>query len=374
MNLHDKRILIIKPSSLGDVVHTVPLVHAIKRVYPNSHIGWIVHRSFAGVLENDPDVDELIPISIPSTSDPHATWRTYIHSAMALLEAMRSCRKSFKQRPYHVSLDLQASFRSGLMGMTNPDALRVGFADARELNTLFQRDLVTCTEQEVHAVDKNMAFARYLGVKPLAQDYRLTVGTHAKERVMAFLATNGVIESDAIVYMNPCARWTTKLWNVHSWARVIQLLNEWGGLKIVLGGAPGDLPYLRKVRDLSGAAPVISAGRLTLAESAALIEHSSIYLGVDSGPMHIASFVGTPAVALFGPTDPARVGPYGDDHAVVCRDGLSCLGCRKRSCELPRCMDGIDPEEVARVCFRILERHNYQPRVIRSPMIKDPPS
>lgn len=374
MNLHDKRILIIKPSSLGDVVHALPLVHAIKRVYPGSYIGWVVQKSFAGILENDPDIDELIPISIPSTSDPNATWRSYFFSAAALLTTLRRFRSTFRSGPYDISLDLHASFRSGLMCLMNPDASRVGFSDARELNTLFQGILVTCCEHEVHAVDKNMSFARYLGIKPLPDDYRLEVGTRSRESAATFLGSNGVSESDAIVYVNPCGRWTTKLWNVRSWARVSRLLAEQEGLRVVLGGAPEDLPYLRKIHELSGSVCLISAGRLNLAESAALLEQSSIYVGVDSGPMHIASFVKTPAVALFGPTDPAKVGPYGDGHVIVRRDKLSCLGCRKRSCENPRCMDEIDPDEVARVCFRVLQRHSASRRFPKTPTIRELPA
>lgn len=355
MNLEHTRILIIKPSSLGDVVHTLPLVHAIKRVYPSCHIAWIVQKAFAGILANDPDIDELIPISIPSTSDPHAARGTYLHAAIATFRTLRTLRKTFKDRPCDVSLDLHASLRSGLMGLVNSRSLRLGFSDAREFNTFFQNKLVECLPGEVHAVDKNMSFARYLGIDPLEQDYQLVVGTREREIARSFLENNGVGASDAVVYMNPCGRWSTKLWNVESWGRVCRFLAERPGLRLVLAGAPDDVPYLQSVNEHSGSMCLISAGKLNLAESAALIERSSVYLGVDSGPMHIASFVGTPAVALFGPTDPDKVGPYGCGHVVVRREGLPCLGCRKRVCKNRRCMDEIDAGEVAQICLSTLD-------------------
>ena len=138
VDLSDKRILIVKPSSLGDVVHTLPLVHAIKRCFPSCYIGWIIQEPFRAILESDPAVDEIIPISIPSTSEPGAGAWSVVRAATATVTTLRSLRTRFRDRPYDVVLDLHASFRSGLLGAANPNGVRIGFADAKELNTLFQ--------------------------------------------------------------------------------------------------------------------------------------------------------------------------------------------------------------------------------------------
>lgn len=149
--LEKKRVLVVKPSSLGDVVHTLPVVHAIKRCYPTCHIGWIVQRTFTSILESDPALDEIIPIFIPSTSDPFAPRGAFLAAVRATISTFRSLRNRFQATPYDIVLDLHASFRSGLLGITNPRALRIGFADAKELNTYFHHRLVMPDPAQPHA-------------------------------------------------------------------------------------------------------------------------------------------------------------------------------------------------------------------------------
>ncbi len=194
MDLTDKRILIVKPSSLGDVVHTLPLVHTLKRNHPSCFIGWIVQKGFQGILQSDPSIDEIIPISIPSTSDPHAARGAVVRATSATLATLRRLRSRFKVRPYDLVLDLHASFRSGLLGLTNPGGLRIGFRDAKELNTLFQHRLVGNNPDNRHAVDKNVAFAEYLGCSTVPEDYRIVVdprGSEAGQRVSSGIRHSG---------------------------------------------------------------------------------------------------------------------------------------------------------------------------------------
>ena len=346
MDLTDKRILIVKPSSLGDVVHTLPLVHALKRNHPSCFIGWIVQKGFQGILQSDPAIDEIIPISIPSTSDPHAARGAFIRAASATLATLRRLRKGFKNHPYDLVLDLHASFRSGLLGLTNPRGFRIGFRDAKELNTLFQHRLVGNNPDNRHAVDKNVAFAEYLECSTLPEDYRIVVDPKARKRVSEFLQESGVPEGARIVYANPAARWETKYWTEEAWAELADLLIERAGAAVVFSGSPDDVSYIRTISDRMKQRPIIAAGRLNLAEAVALIEASNVYVGVDSGPMHIAAFAGTPVVALFGPTDPAKVGPYGEGHRVIRRTELDCLACRKRSCSDRICLEGISAQAV----------------------------
>ncbi len=346
MNPANKRILIVKPSSLGDVVHTLPIVHAIKRTYPSCYIGWIVQKSFSAILESDPAVDEIIPISIPSTSDPLAERGAFMRAAVATVRTVSRLRKLFRENPYDIVIDLHASFRSGLLGMTNPYGLRIGFADAKELNTFFQNHRLVTNPNKPHAVDKNLVFARHLECMPQPEDFRMVVAPLARERVRKFLTDNGVGEGDRVIYANPAARWSTKMWTMDAWARLTDLFISKLDSAVVLSGGPGDVPYIRSIAKRAQEFPIIAAGKLGLAEAVALIEAANVYVGVDSGPMHIAAFVDTPVVALFGPTDPAKVGPYGRGHKVIRQYDLDCLACRKRSCDNRRCLEDITPEKV----------------------------
>jgi heptosyltransferase I len=355
MNLSGKRILIVKPSSLGDVVHTLPLAHAIKRCYPTCHIGWIVQKGFVAMLESDPAVDEIIPVFIPSTSDPKAPRGAFLAAAKATWQVIRRLRKRFLDAPHDIVLDLHASFRSGLMVRTNPGGLRIGFADAKELNTWFQHELIVPRSDLTHAVDKNLAFAERLGCQVMPVDFRVHTSPAARTRVRKFLDQEGVDESQRLVYANPAARWETKFWTVEAWAELADRLTEGAGAAVVFAGGSGDEPYIRRIAARAKADSVlVAAAKLNLAESTALIEASDVYVGVDSGPMHIAAFLETPVIALFGPTDPAKVGPYGPGHRVIRRGGLDCLACRKRSCANRLCLEGLSAETVYQETVKLM--------------------
>lgn len=346
MDLSEKRILIVKPSSLGDVVHTLPVVHAIKRCYPSSYVGWIVQQAFAAVLEADPAVDEIIPISIPSTSDPHAGRAAVFRALTATVSTLRRMRRQFRERPYHLVLDLHASFRSGLMALANPGAVRVGFRDAKELNPLFQHHRLVTDPAKPHAIDKNRAFADFLGCPVTAEDFHIVSDPTARERVELFLAEHEVRVDRRIVYANPAARWAAKYWTVKAWAELADLLIARGDAMVIFAGSPADEPYINSIVAAMTERPIVAAGKLSLADAVALIEIADVYVGVDSGPMHIAALAGTPVVALFGPTEPAKVGPYGSGHRVIQRTDLDCLGCRLRMCSDRKCLEGITAREV----------------------------
>lgn len=354
-DLTGKRILMVKPSSLGDVVHTLPLVHALKRENPSCYIGWIIQSGFTGIIEADSAVDQIIPISIPSTSDPAAGRGAFFRATRATVATLMRLRKKFQASPYDLVLDLHASFRSGLLGLMNPGGTRIGFADAKELNTRFQDCLLVPDPLRPHAVDKNLLFADYFGCSTQPEDFRVAPGARAKSQAREFLRQMGAPGDRKLVYANPAARWATKYWSAPAWAELSDMLASQLEATVVFGGSADDLTYVAQIVELTKLPPVISAGRLSLAASVALLEASDVYVGVDSGPMHIAAFTGTPVVALFGPTDPAKVGPYGQGHVVLRREDLDCLACRRRACDHRTCLEGLTAEHVYEAVRSVME-------------------
>lgn len=303
------------------------------------------------MVERDVAVNVVHPISIPSTSDPQAGRGSYWRALSATMSTLYRLRQQFRDHPYDVVLDLHASFRSGLLGWANPGGVRIGFKDAKEGNTWFQHRLVENVEGYEHAIAKNLLFCKMFHCMAMAEDFFLCTSSDDQSKVDIFLEDEGISPHDRIVYVNPTARWQSKFWIASRWSELCdQLLST--GIRPVFGGSNGDLPYLAKVsRAMSGRA-TIAAGRLSLTESIALLKRSAAYVGVDTGPMHIAAMVGTPVVALFGPTHPERVGPYGVRHAVIQAEDLDCLCCRKRTCDHQRCMQGIS---VNMVHARVME-------------------
>lgn len=345
MDLNGQRILLIKQSSLGDVVHTLPVAHGLKRCFPRCYIGWVVERGSAALVESDDAVDVVHPIHIPSTSSPGAPWTAYGAAFMATVRVMRDLRRSCSIAPYDIVLDLHASFRSGLLALANPGGLRYGFGDAREMNTLFQHHLIDVPANVTHAVDKNLLFAAHFGCTAQSEDFRLCTNPEDKLAAERFLQHHGLETTDRFVYVNPTARWESKYWLAPRWSELCDRLTQ-AGICPVLGGSGADTPYIRQITEQMTCAPVVSAGYLSLGESIALISKASAYVGLDTGPMHIAAMAGLPVVALFGPTHPERVGPYGVRRAIVQAEGLECLCCRKRVCERMDCMRGISVEQV----------------------------
>ncbi len=355
MDWQNKRILIIKQSSLGDIVHTLPVVHALKRNNPGSTIGWIVQEAFAPLLECDPAVDMVYPIHIPSTSDPQANRFAYFQALTATVKTLNSLHRQLKQAPFDLLLDLHASFRSGLLGRTNPGGLRVGFRGAGELNTWFQDQLITVPESVQHALDKNLLFCSHLACTVLPEDFHMCCSAEDVEAVRVFLRQREKTPGTTIIYANPAARWQTKFWPAERWAELADRLSD-RGTPVVFGGSGQDVPYISSITQLMKTRPLVAAGHFSLPQSVALIQRSSLYVGLDSGPMHIAALSGIPVVALFGPTHPARVGPYGVKHTIVRTADLDCLECRKRACDHLDCMKGISVPMVYDAAISLLEK------------------
>jgi lipopolysaccharide heptosyltransferase I len=355
MDLQNKRILIVKPSSLGDIVHTLPLVHAFKRCRPDCRIGWVVQQAFAAIPASDPAVDAVYPIRISSTSDPRSGHLAYWHAFRDTVRTYAELRRAFRQQPYDLVLDLQASFRSGLLGWANPGGIRIGFADARELNPLFQNQRIKVPSSTVHAVEKNLLFSSHLDCPSSREDFRLYCSADDEQRVDAFLAGQEIAEEVRLIYVNPAARWKTKFWLPERWAELgDRLIGEYH-FQVIFGGSRKDEGYISTIAGKMVHSPVVAAGRLTLSETTSLLKRSAAYVGLDSGPMHMAAMAGIPVAALFGPTHPERVGPYGVEHSIIQAPGLDCLGCRKRICSHMSCMKGITVDRVCGSLLRLLK-------------------
>ncbi len=350
MNLDKKKVLIVKPSSMGDVIHAIPVAHAIKRVYPESTIGWVIQSGLESLLAGDSAVDEIIRIDIPSTSNPGVARRAYWDAAVATIKELRRLRQQFKSSCYDIVIDLHASFRSGLISMTCPNSVRYGLADAKELNTFFQSELISLDSSTPHAVDKNLACLSLFAIESCPDDFLLRLPDDVTQIADRLWTGLGLADHKTVIYANPCARWTTKMWSIRAWSRLTEMIVDRLNASVLFGGGKGDINYINEIFSTFSKSTLESsrniAGKLSPVGSAALMSRCQAYVGVDSGPMHMAAFLGLPIVAIFGPTDPCKVGPYSKRSIVLRNESLDCLACRKSSCANLRCMDEIDPKTV----------------------------
>jgi len=347
-----KRILILKPSSLGDVVNALPFLGSLRRRYPDRYIAWLVEEEAAGVLLGHPLLDRVI-VSGRRRWGREALaplrWPSAFREIGALVAQLREGR-------YDLVVDLQGLLKSALMLLVAGARFRVGLADAREGSQRALTHLVPVPSAPMHAVDRYLEAARFLGADPSPKTFIFPSGPEDEAKAEALLAEAGVRPGDRVVALNPRARWPTKLWEEDRFARVGEMLARRCRARILVTGSLSDLPLARRLAARMDPAPFLVTGRTDLRVLIALLKQIDVFVTLDSGPMHLPAALGTPLVALFGPTDPRLNGPYGAGGTIL-RVPLPCSPCLKRRCQIQDdrlCMRSISEEDVADAASAIL--------------------
>ena len=317
-----RRVLIIKPSAIGDVVHALPVLNLIRRRWPAAHVAWLVTPACAGLLDGHPQLDEVVRFDRKRFG--HA-WRSPA-AAVALAEFHRDLRR----RDFDLVIDLQGLFRSGWLAWSTGAEHRIGSADAREFGWAFYNQAVPSAGRDRHAVERYLDVAEHLGLGRGPVEF--VFPTDAADRaVVAPLLPEGPFA----VFL-PATHWPTKRWPTERFAALVAPVRERFGLASVVAGGPDAQP-------LPGA--VHLAGLTTLRQLVAVLERASLVVANDTGPMHIAAALGRPLVTVFGPTDPARTGPYDRPDSVVRLD-LPCSPCFSRRCVHQTCLQSLCVEPV----------------------------
>lgn len=339
--LHHGRILLIKPSSLGDIVHTLPVVSAIKARWPGVHLTWVVKHQWAELVRRVDGVDRVWPVDEGVVNWLKQGW------------ALRAER-------FDLAVDLQGLFRSGAVAWMSGVPRRIGFANGREGSPWFYTTRVPIPSQEMHAVDRYLLVAGAMGARLQGSpQFRFNVLDEDRAIVRNILSEKGISVDQPWIAINVSARWPTKRWPLSSFAAVLDRLHAEGcGPVVVIGSAEDrcDVEALRAVTttpfiDLAGAVPLGCLPAL-LSKAAAMITN-------DSGPMHIAAAVGVPVVALFGPTSEVRTGPYGAGHRVL-TSAVPCRPCFSRVCQHTpelECLRSLTPDDVAEAVRHLLTAH-----------------
>ncbi|MEW6713807.1 MAG: lipopolysaccharide heptosyltransferase I [Nitrospirota bacterium] len=330
------KILIIKPSSLGDIIHALPFLKAVKDRFPDASVDWAVSKNLLGILEDNPLINELIVFDKDS-------WKSIKNIPKTSRDISR-LRKTLKSRNYDIVVDLQGLLRSGLISLSTPSPLRVGFADARE-GSRFMYNKKVAVNGIIHAVDKNLEIAKAIGATAKKAEFPLSVDDKSRRKIKELLG-----DVKEYILILPSARWPSKRWPPEHFAALISKLK----MPCVISGSSADkeicLKIIKNIPETTKQPKIINlCGETSLKELAALIESAKAIVSNDSGPMHIAAALKKPLVALFGPTDPSKTGPYGcqkNKELKVIMTGISCSPCFKKSCKEPLCMTEISAETV----------------------------
>lgn len=312
------RILICRIGAIGDIIQTTPVVRALRRRYPDAHIAYVAGRGAEVLIEDHPDIDEVIPFDRRLDSKPAGL--------------LRFCR-ALRARRFDLYVNLQFTFKTFLFGLASGAVVRTRYRRRR-------------FGPEVHAVDNYLQALAPLGIDPAGCDRHLDfeVVDSARQEVESFVSSEGLQAHPALVLFNPGASVPSRQWPAAALATTLDLLIEQrpGWALAIVGGRGADeevaartLAAMRhpdKVRNW--------CGRLNFKQSAALFDRAAALVSMDTGPMHLGAAVGTPLVALFGPTSAGRAGPVA---ARVDRRGaqpvvleapahLGCVPCRAKHC------------------------------------------
>ena len=330
-----KRVLIIKPSAIGDVVHTLPVLNLIRRRWPGAHVAWLVTPACSDLLEGHPQLDEVIRFERRRFAEG---WRKP-SAAVGLFRFARELRA----RQFDLVVDLQGLFRSGWLAWQTRAPYRVGFANAREMAPVFYTHRVTLDNVEQHAIDRYLTLAETIGCGREPVEFRFATTDDDRRAVAELLKSD-----EPYAVLLPGTNWATKRWPVEHFAATVEPLRERFALRTIVAGGLDDRALAASIPgalDLTGAT--------NLRQLVALLERAAVVVANDSGPMHIAAALGRPLVAPYGPTSPIRTGPYRREDAVIRLD-IPCSPCFARQCSHQSCLQWLKPEHVLREVERQL--------------------
>ncbi|MHC1726423.1 MAG: lipopolysaccharide heptosyltransferase II [Syntrophobacteraceae bacterium] len=318
------KILIIKPSSLGDVIHGLPVLNALSLRFPQAELHWIVAKGFHQILEGHPLIHKLWIIDKDS-------WKK-LGNVPGTFTELKKLARDLRRAKFDLVIDLQGLFRSAMIGLFTGSKERVGFENAREGAKFTYRYRVR-TNPESHAVEKNLDIARFLGCEATAPVFPLPPLGEVPAVVRQF---------PEYAVIAPSAGTLVKRWPAEYFAQLASMLP----VPSIIVGGKGDAALGEQIALLSNSRAISLAGKTTLKELAAIIRDAICLISPDTGPIHIAAALNVPVFAIFGPTSPIRTGPYGSIHTVI-RTDLPCSPCfTRKMCGDWRCMREITPEMV----------------------------
>jgi len=317
-----EKLLLIKPSSLGDIVHSLAFLNTVKENFPNIKIHWVVSQEFEELLTEHPLIDKVIVIH-------KNKWKSLKNIAFTVNE-LKSLRRQLREENYDLAVDLQGLLRSGVITWLSGAPLKAGFKEARELSNIFYNKKISASV-ETHAVIRYLEVAKELGCKINSIKFPLP-----DEKSPDWLD-----EFENYVVIIPSTRWQSKNWPLPYFVELVKMLPY----KFLIAGSKSDESDALKIEEYTEGKAKSVAGKTSLKELIALFKKSIFVITPDTGTMHLAVACGKKVVAIFGPTSPQRTGPFGVGHLIIKSD-LSCSPCFKKNCEEQKCMRNITPQIV----------------------------
>ncbi|MFH0937907.1 MAG: glycosyltransferase family 9 protein [Planctomycetota bacterium] len=352
------RILLVRLSAFGDCLHAVPTLVALRRHFPNAEIGWAIEALSHSLLKGHQMVDHFHVFPRQAFK-----WRQE-GTFLERMQATRSFRKELAAVGYEIAIDLQGLTKSGLVTWWSGAKHRIGFRgeDSHEINMLFNSERITPPHEAVHVVEKNLSLLQPLSVQqPHKPEWIMPSYQPEIESLRTFLAECGLLQENGAAreycIVNPGATWVTKRWAPESFGAVAKGLIEQHHLPVIVPWVGEEEKKAAQIIVAAAGTGAFLAPPTDLRQLAALISQTVLFVGNDTGPLHLAVAMNVHTVAIFGATDPLRNGPYGHKHRMQ-TGGVDCHPCWKTSCARKdlACLTMIEPETVLNSCAHSLKR------------------
>ncbi len=350
------KILILRLSAVGDVLRTLPAVMALREYLPSSHIAWVVEEPSKTLLESQPEIDQVILLPRKRWTQGMKSigkrWKTFKEMGQFVLE--------LRKEKFDIVLDFHGIIKSGMISFLSGSPKRIGYGrkSSREGNFLLSNIKVKLPKEKISRYQRNFALLKGVGLEVKDFDARLHIPQRDKEYIESFLVRlNPSLRRPSIAIhagTNPKA--VFKRWMPGHYAQLADRLIRELDATVIFTWGPGELESVEAIRKEMAEQSVLGPETESLTQLGELFKHCDLYLGGDTGPMHIASLMGTPVLVIYGPTDPVFHEPLGRHKKV--RKEVGCNPCRNRSCKDLKCLKSITVDDVFKATKEILSITN----------------
>jgi len=349
-----ENILIIRLSAIGDVINVLPALRRLRAQFPGSKITWLVEDRASEILRDHPDVDEVIIY-------PRKKWQSGIlrvNKSLNIISESLSFYKKLRKNHYDLVIDFQGNLKSAVMNLITGSGNRLGFGRGycKEFNYLSTQHHVYPVGKKIHRIEKNLSLLKELDIETTFLQPELPVTKDDEEYISNFIDEKADPSLPIIIIHPGTSKFGSfKQWPAENYTLLADMIQDKYDANVILTWGPGELDVVNEIAGSVKHKALPACETKSIKQLTALIKRATLFIGGDTGPLHIASIMGIPVVGLYGPKDPAIYGPY-DGTAIVIKKDVPCSPCRKRTCGDPICMSSILPEDVFSGVEKLLQK------------------
>jgi heptosyltransferase-2 len=338
-----KKILILRPDRIGDIILATPSLEAIRDSFPDAYIALLVSTQTRDLVISNPFVNEVIAIRYKGI--------TGLFRNKGLIERLR-------RRQFDLAVVLYPALWCSLLTFLCRIPHRLGYDFHGNGFLLTIKVPYRCEKEIKHEVDVNLDVLRAIGVEQKRKELHISISETAEKRITSFLNNNQIKPNEKVVIIHPGSFEKYIRWRSSGFAEVADRLNDECGVRVVILGGPNEGEIVNDVIKKMKKKAIPALG-LTIAETTSLIKRANLFIGNSTGPMHMAAALRIPVVAIFGNIHPLdcyqKWGPYGEGHIVVHKD-IGCIGCHPADCRRYRCMEAVTVEDVFKASLTQLKK------------------